>query len=60
MDVQKTGKFLVRNTARQLKIDDVARKKKKRRYGTVMRWNCLWTSIADMLTCLMTSLSYDQ
>ena len=29
MDVQKTGKFLVRNTARQLKIDDVARKKKK-------------------------------
>ena len=31
MDVQKTGKFLVRNTARQLKIDDVAKKKKEKK-----------------------------
>ena len=31
MDVQKTGKFLVRNTARQLKIDDVAKKKMKKK-----------------------------
>ena len=31
MDVKKTGKFLVRNTARQLKIDDVAKKKKEKK-----------------------------